>query len=249
MILESYYLAFFLFLMIASLYSAVGHAGASGYLAIMALLSFSPEVIKPTSLILNCIVALIASVSYIKRGYFNRKVFLSFVGSSLPFAFLGGKLSLNPLYFKLVTGLFLIVSAGLLILKNVYKYKEETKSKELPLLLALLIGAIIGLISGLIGVGGGIFLSPILILAGWTSIKEASGVSALFILVNSVSGLMGHFSALNQLHTHILYWAVAVILGGLIGSYLGTKRLNNNLILTFLSIVLIVAGLKFILVK
>ena len=241
------FLACSLFLIVATLYSSVGHAGSSGYLAIMALLSFAPDSIKPTSLILNIIVASIASVKYIKEGYFDKKIFLPFVLSAIPMAFLGGYITLNPIYFKLVAGLFLVISAILMIVRENTESKE-TLIKKMPYHYGLGIGGIIGLISGLIGVGGGIFLSPIIISANWTTVKKASGVAALFILCNSLAGLSGHIIGLNKIDHNIIYWIIAVITGGLIGSHLGTIKFNNKIIIACLFLVLLLAGLKFLLV-
>jgi uncharacterized membrane protein YfcA len=191
-------LTFVLFLLIATLYSSVGHAGASGYLAIMALLSFAPATIKPTSLILNIVVASIASINFIRAGRFDSKIFISFILTAMPMAFLGGYLSISPKYFKLFAGCFLLISATLLVIRQYLKPPTES-TREMPLLWGLGIGAMVGLVSGLIGVGGGIFLSPILIMANWTTVKNASGVAALFILFNSAAGLAGHMAALHTI--------------------------------------------------
>ncbi|MFP5471683.1 MAG: sulfite exporter TauE/SafE family protein, partial [Bacteroidia bacterium] len=220
---------------------------ASGYLAIMALLSFAPETIKPTSLILNIVVALIASIKFIKAGYFDKKIFFSFILTALPMAFLGGYISISPKYFKLIAGIFLIASASILIIRE-YVKPSSTTTKTMSLYWGLSIGAVIGLVSGLIGVGGGIFLSPIIIMTGWTTVKKASGVAALFILFNSIAGLAGHITALNKVENTIFYWIIAVIIGGLIGTYFGTKKYNNKIIITCLFLVLLTAGLKFVFV-
>jgi uncharacterized membrane protein YfcA len=234
-----------LFLIIAMLYTSVGHAGASGYLAVMALLSFSPESIKPTSIILNIVVASIASYHYLKSFYFNLRIFLAFVVTSMPAAYLGGTLTLPSNYFKLFTGIFLLISA-LAIISRTLLHQNEIETKEMPIHYGLFLGAIIGFISGIIGVGGGIFLSPILILTKWTNAKQASGIAALFILVNSIAGLMGHISSIKTIDENIFYWIIAVIVGGIIGSYLGTKKLHTQIILYLLSLVLFSAGIKFI---
>jgi uncharacterized protein len=247
MTIEQILLAFFLFMTIAALYSTVGHAGASGYLALMVLLSFAPDTIKPTSLILNVIVATIASIKYIKEGFFDKKILLPFAISSIPMAFIGGYISLNPRYFKLIAGFFLVISALLLLIRE-YSKSNQAEVKEMPLSYGLGIGGVIGLVSGLIGVGGGIFLSPIIISANWTTVKKASGVAALFILCNSLAGISGHLIGLNKIDHNIIYWVIAVILGGLVGSHLGTVKLNNKIIISLLFIVLLTAGLKFLLV-
>lgn len=238
---------FLLFYVVAALYSSVGHAGASGYLAIMALMSFTPESIKPTSLILNIVVALIASVKFIRAGYFDRRIFFAFVITSLPFAFIGGYITVPANYFKLIAGIFLVVSAFFLLLRE-YLTTKENGEEKMPFYAGTILGSVIGLFSGLIGVGGGIFLSPILIMKRWTTLKKASGIAALFILVNSISGLAGNLTAVKHLDANISYWIVAVVLGGITGSWLGTKKYNNKLIISFLFIVLISAGIKFIFV-
>ena len=247
MTVEEIILTFLLFAAIATLYSSVGHAGSSGYLALMALLSFAPETIKPTSLVLNIIVASIASFKFIKEGCFDKKVFLPFILSSIPMAFIGGYITLNPKYFKLVAGLFLVIAALLVVVRE-YSRSKETETKKMHLPYGLGIGGAIGLISGLIGVGGGIFLSPIIISANWTTVKKASGIAALFILCNSVAGLSGHFAGLNKIDHYIIYWIPAVVLGGLLGSHLGTVKLNTKVIIACLFLVLLTAGIKFLLV-
>lgn len=162
-------------------------------------------------------------------------------------AFLGGYISISPKYFKLIAGIFLIASASILIIRE-YVKPSSTTTKTMSLYWGLSIGAVIGLVSGLIGVGGGIFLSPIIIMTGWTTVKKASGVAALFILFNSIAGLAGHITALNKVENTIFYWIIAVIIGGLIGTYFGTKKYNNKIIITCLFLVLLTAGLKFVFV-
>ena len=237
---------FVLFLFVAFVYSSVGHAGASGYLAVMALLSFPLIEIKSTSLILNIIVASIASYKFISAGYFDKKVFFSFAVTSIPAAFIGGVITLDPHLFKIFAGIFLLLSAVGLVIKS--KRIDQDKTSEVNIYTALVVGAVIGLFSGLIGVGGGIFLSPLIILMGWTSLKKTSGVSALFILCNSIIGLAGHIYT-NAFHVHqIYYWIAAVIIGGLAGSHLGSTLYNNKILMGILFVVLCSAGLKFLLV-
>ena len=239
-------IAIILFTIIATLYASVGHAGASGYLATMAWLSFAPDSIKPISLVLNICVAIIVSYKYIGSGFFDRKIFIPVAITSLPMAFIGGSITMDPHYFKLIAGVFLIISAVLLLLREYIKPKTEVR--PMPFGYGLIMGAALGFISGLVGVGGGIFLSPIIIMANWTTIKNASGVASLVILCNSITGLAGHFSSLNKVDSHIFLYVPAVIVGSFLGSYLGTKFLTNKLIITCLFIVLFSAGLKFILI-
>lgn len=236
-----------LFFFVAALYSSIGHAGASGYLAIMALLSFAPESIKPTSLVLNIVVAAIASARFISQGYFDKKIFLAFAIFSVPASFLGGLITLPSFYFKILAGVFLIVSAVFLLIKK-QKVTDVVKETKNLWLYSAIFGIIIGFVSGIIGVGGGIFLTPLILMLGWTRVKNVSGISALFILLNSVSGLLGHLSALNKVDSNIFYWIGAVVCGGILGSYLGTKKFNNKAIIYCLFIVLLTAGIKFIFV-
>lgn len=235
-----------LFLVISFLYASVGHAGASGYLAVMALLSFPVESMKPISLTLNIVVSLIASYKFIRAGYFDKKIFLIFACTSIPLAFVGGYLQLDPFWFKKLAGLFLIGSAILLLARQYLKPTEEKKS--ISLFLALGIGALIGFLSGLLGVGGGIFLSPILILMGLTTLRTASGIAALFILCNSLLGLAGHYTSLPNLSKEILFFIPVVVIGGYAGAHLGSGKFNTKLVTTFLLVVLLSAGVKFLIV-
>lgn len=245
MTVDTIIIPFLIFFLIATLYSSVGHAGASGYLAIMALLSFPEEAMKPTSLILNIAVASIASIKFIKEGYFDKKIFFSFIITSIPMAFLGGYISISSHYFKVFAGCFLILSAVFLFIRTYIKPVAKIPTEMNPLY-GLAIGAGIGILSGLIGVDGGIFLSPIIIMANWSDVKRASGISALFIFCNSIAAILGHFTAFKNIDHQIVYWLIAVCLGGLLGSYLGTTKLNSKVIILFLFIVLFSAGMKFI---
>jgi len=234
------------FLIVSFLYSTVGHAGASGYLAVMALLSFPIESIKPVSLILNIVVSVIATYKFMKAGRFDRRVFVSFAITSIPMAFVGGYLKIDPHWFKILAGSFLVISALLLLVRQFIK--ETDSIKQVNINVALVIGAIIGLLSGLLGVGGGIFLSPIIIIMGWATVKNTSGIAALFILCNSILGLTGHYIAIKSVPSEIIYFIGVVAIGGFIGSHYGSKVFNNKIILAFLFVVLLSAGIKFIFV-
>ncbi|MDD5474694.1 MAG: sulfite exporter TauE/SafE family protein [Candidatus Methanoperedens sp.] len=228
------------------LYSSVGHAGASGYLAAMAIFGLAPEVMKSTALVLNIFVAFIATLQFQKAGYFSWNIFLPFAMSSVPFAFIGGALSFPGSVYKQLLGLVLFFAAFRLFQ---YKHSAITDAvKPVPVLWAVLFGAGIGLLSGAVGVGGGIFLSPLLLFMGWAKTKETAGVSAAFILVNSVAGIAGHLTSVNFLPDAIYPWAFAAVLGGIIGSRLGSRRFVNVTLYRLLAVVLVIAGAKLMLV-
>lgn len=234
---------FILLPLVAFLYASVGHGGASGYLALMALFSFSPEFMKPTALLLNILVSLIAFLHFYRRENFQWKLFFLLIVTSMPMAYLGGGIDINPRTYKIVLGILLIIPALRLIMMQ---QKLETMIKKFNPLLVLCIGAGIGYLSGLIGIGGGILLSPILILLGWASIKETATLSALFITVNSISGLLAQKS-LNLVLNQPLYLIILLALcGGLVGAYFGSKKFNTITMRVILSIVLLVASYKLI---
>ncbi len=230
-------------LIIAFLYSSVGHAGASGYIAVMTLFSLTPEEIKPTALALNILVASIGSWQFWRAGHFSWKLFWPFALLSFPLAFVGGYLNLPTQVFKIVIGVVLLFSAIRFLMPQIAEEKTTEPSKAV----AISVGAGLGLLSGLTGTGGGIFLTPLLLLMRWATTKNAAAVSAVFILMNSISGLLGNFSATKNIPSFILPLAVAVVVGGAMGSYLGSKKLAPLAIKRLLAIVLIIAGLKLIL--
>jgi len=240
---------FFLALLIFAaglLYSSVGHAGASGYLAAMALFGLAPDVMKPTALVLNILVAIIATWHFFRAGYFSWNIFWPFAVSSIPFAFIGGALSLPGSVYKQILGLILLFAAYRLFQ---FRHPEATDStRPVPVFKAMLFGAGIGLISGAIGVGGGIFLSPLLLFMGWAKTKQTAGISAAFILVNSIAGISGHLSSVKILPDSIYLWAIAAVLGGIIGSRLGSQRFVNATLYRLLAVVLVVAGAKLMLI-
>lgn len=229
-------------LLMAALYSSVGHAGASGYLAAMALLAVSPDVMKPTALALNVLVATIASVRFYRAGFFSWRVLLPFAATSVPFAFLGGSLSLPGNVYQKIVGVVLLFAAYRLWVHA--RAQSEGEVKKLPLVPALAFGAGIGFLSGMTGVGGGIFLSPLLLILGWSETRQTSGVAAAFILVNSVAGLAGHVASVKNIPGEIYLWGIAAVCGALIGTELGRRRLATPTLRRVLSVVLVIAGLK-----
>ncbi|MEZ5308003.1 MAG: sulfite exporter TauE/SafE family protein [Pyrinomonadaceae bacterium] len=230
---------------VAILYSSVGHGGGSGYLAVMAFFSIAPEITKPTALTLNLFVSAIAFAQFWRKGHFGTRIFLSFAVTSIPASFVGGLINLPISYYKVLLGLVLLFAAVRLAW-NMSGQTDEEKDVRLPM--ALGIGALIGLTSGLIGVGGGIFLTPILVLTGWANPKRAAGISALFIFVNSAAGLAGSFQKASALTSNVAIWIGVAIIGGLIGSTLGASYFNSIWLRRSLSVVLIGAGLKLLLV-
>jgi uncharacterized protein len=229
-------------LVVAILYSSVGHAGASGYLAVMALLSVAPEVSRPTALTLNIFVAIIATVQFYRAGYFDWRTFLSFAVTSVPFAFLGGMIHLPVDWHKKLLGVVLLFTA----FRFLWKFAATDEVKQVNLWLALMIGAILGLLSGLTGVGGGIFLTPLLLFANWAETKKAAGISAMFILVNSIAGLLGSYAQIQALPPAVWFWVLAAIVGGIIGSTLGSRYFAIMTLRRVLSVVLVIAGVKLI---
>jgi len=231
-------------LIVAVLYSSVGHGGASGYLAVMAFLVVTPEITKPAALLLNAFVASIATFQFYRAGYFSWRIFLPFAVTSVPFAFLGGMIQLSIPAYKIVLGLVLVFAAARLA----WKLSAGKEISDPPIWISLLIGALIGLLSGLVGVGGGIFLTPVLLLMNWSETKKAAGVSALFILVNSISGLAGTYAQVVRLPGNVWFWVMAAVVGGVIGSTLGSKKFNSLTLRRVLAVALLFAGVKLLFV-
>ncbi|MDO8413871.1 MAG: sulfite exporter TauE/SafE family protein [Gallionellaceae bacterium] len=229
------------FLLIATLYSITGHGGASGYIAVMALLGVAPQEMKPIALSLNIIVSVVATIQFYGAGHFRRELFLPFILGSLPLAMLGGYLQLPVPWFNALMGLVLIFAALRIFFRPVQTSKENAPAWGI----ACVVGAAIGLLSGLIGVGGGIFLTPLLLLLGWANPKQAAAVSAPFILLNSIAGLAGFsMQATHSLPPSTIWLALPVLVGGLVGSYLGSRSLAMRSISGVLSAVLLIAGAK-----
>lgn len=234
-----------LLLVIAALYASIGHGGASGYLALMAIFSIDPFLMRSSALILNLFVAGVSFFAFYSGGYFKPKILLPFIITSIPMAFLGATIEIDPSLYKIILGLFLLVAVARMLF---IRPKETNKIKSPPFLIAMIIGAGLGFFSGMIGIGGGIILSPILILLGWASLKEAAAVSALFIFLNSASGLIGIFQTDNTGNSHIAIWIVAAFLGGLIGSFAGSFKFSNIRLKYILAFILIMASIKLMMI-
>ena len=228
---------------IAFLYSSVGHGGGTGYLALLALWGIAPLLIKPTALTLNVFVSAIAFYSYYKAGYFKWKLIFPFLISSIPCAYLGALTRVNPSTYKIILGIFLLISIGrMLLISNAI----TEKSIKMPFIPAVVIGAMLGFFSGMIGIGGGIILSPIIILFHWANVKESAAASALFIFLNSLSGLSALVSGGFKFDQHLLIWITVGIIGGIAGSYIGSFRLKPNKLKFVLAAVLLLASIKLI---
>ncbi len=233
-------------LILAFLYSSVGHGGASGYLALMSLFGIAPMIMRPNALLLNIFVAGIAFYQFYRMGYFRWNLFLPFAIASVPMAFWGASITVDPVWYKRILGICLIIAT--LRIANVFGNRSNTGTSKLLVIPALIIGSILGFFSGMIGIGGGIILSPIILLTNWGSIKETAAVSALFILLNSISGLSGLLYNGATFQPQMYLWVMVAIVGGLAGSYFGSAKLNNANVRNLLAVVLIIASIKLIIV-
>lgn len=225
---------------VAFLYASAGHGGASGYLALMAIFGIAPVYMKTSALLLNIFVSLIAFISYYQAGHFRWKLLFPFAITSIPMAFAGAKLEINPHVYKTVLGFLLILATFRLL----YKPSEKRTVKTPSFLIAMAVGAVIGFFSGMTGIGGGIILSPLLLLLNWANIKETAAVSAIFIFLNSISGLVGTWHGGIVLPPDIIYWVMAGLAGGSAGAYAGSHKFTVKWLTYVLSLVLVIAGVK-----
>jgi uncharacterized protein len=239
--MDSVFLFYILLLVVAFLYASVGHGGASGYLALMALFSVAPEVMKPTALLLNLFVSLTAFLQFYRGKHFVWKVFFPLALASVPMAFVGGLISIDATIYKKILGLLLVFSVIRLLIptKNNAQELKPTHFSG-----ALLMGGIIGLLSGMIGIGGGIILSPLLIFFNWTDQKQTAAISALFIFVNSASGLMGQLTNGIQFSGDMFVYVAIAFTGGIAGAYFGSMKFKQSIMKKVLALVLAVASYK-----
>ena len=237
-----------LFFLISTLYSSVGHGGASGYIAVMALLGLPTDMIRPVALTLNIVVAGLAAIRFSRAGHSDWKAALPLVATSVPLAFLGGTVTLPTDIYRPLLGVLLLISAAYLVWQSVSNIRVfELTKPRVPLAGGLSVGGVIGFISGVSGIGGGVILSPLMLTLKWANVRQTSAIAALFIVVNSSSGLAGNIVSVRQIPGVLPIWAGAVLVGGWIGSGLGARRLTPRFLVWLLAAALIVAGAKFIL--
>lgn len=227
--------------LVAVLYSSIGFGGASSYLAVMSLFNVTPAFASTIALTLNILVAGIAFLNYYRRKFFRWDLLWQFLVTSIPAAFLGGMIKLSPsLYALLLDGVLLYVALRLFLMPST-THSEDESFQSPKTIIALAAGAILGLMSGMIGIGGGIFLSPLIILAKWGTAKQAAAVSAAFIVINSLSGLIGRaLSGSLDYGTYGIIFVAVGIVGGYLGSYWGSKRLSSRGVQILLGVVLLV---------
>jgi uncharacterized membrane protein YfcA len=240
MSVELFYVILFF---VAFLYAAVGHGGASGYLALMAIYGIAPEEMKPTALVLNLFVSITSFTHYYRGDYFKYKIFIPMAAASIPLAFIGGMITVEENIYKRILGVLLLFPVlRFFFFKNV----EDNELKSHKVFFAIFIGGIVGLLSGMIGIGGGIILSPILLLLHWTNQKQTAAISAAFIFVNSVAGLGGMLTQGISFTKDMILYVIVAFIGGFLGAYLGAKKFNHNVLKYVLATVLLLASYKLI---
>lgn len=232
------------FALVAFLYAGVGHGGGSGYLAVMALCSYYGYLARPDALVLNLVVSGIAFFQFYKGGYFKLRDFLWLAVFSVPMAFLGGLTPIEDALYKRMLGVMLLTASVLMI----FRPAEPKKISEMPPAPGAIIGSVIGFASGLTGIGGGVWLSPILLLAGWAGQKQTAALSSAFIFVNSLSGLLGWVKADKPWDKNLpVMIAIVLIFGGL-GAWLGAGKYQPKAMKWLLALVLGIASVKLLMV-
>lgn len=228
-------------------YSSIGHGGASGYIAFLALFGLVPEVIRPAALTFNIVVAGIAVARFGRAGFIEWSAVLPIIFFSVPFAFIGGMFVLEDSLYRMIVGTLLLISAGYLTWQSLMSEdKFQEKNDAIPVAASVTAGAGIGFISGLSGIGGGVLLSPIFLIAGWAGARQTAGIAAVFILANSIAGLSGNLVAVRTLPSEVFFWSVCTLIGAVVGTSLGTSRLPVQPLLWILVIAVSVSGLKYL---
>jgi len=238
--IEHYQLLLLLIAFMAILYSSVGHGGASGYLAAMALFGLAPEAMRPAALTMNIFVASLVLWRLNKARFFKPQLFMPIIAGSIPAAFIGGRLTLDETSFRVVVAVFLLLAA----LHMLFRLPKSETTRPANKWLASVLGIFLGFIAGLTGVGGGIYLSPILLLLGWCSMRESAAIAAGFILVNSISGLAGYLSVSTALPAYIPLMVLCALAGAVVGSELAVRRASPEFLRRLLGLVLVIAGIK-----
>jgi len=226
---------------VAFAYAMVGHGGASGYLALMALAGIPLLIARPSALMINLFVSAIAFTQYARAGHFRWALFWPFAITSVPMAWLGAQVEIDPLMYKRILAVCLLLAVVRLL---GFFGSNDNMERPVPLVAALVIGAALGSVSGLIGIGGGILLSPVLLLMRWADTKVTACTSALFILVNSAAGLAGTEALTSVIDLRLLTWVAAAIIAGLVGAYIGARRLEQRRLSQALGVVLLFACVK-----
>jgi uncharacterized membrane protein YfcA len=239
--MQEYYFLI-LIAVIAFMYASVGHGGASGYLALMVLFGISPILMKPSALILNIIVSAISFAMYYRSGHFKWKILLPFILLSIPLSFIGARIIIDAHTYKIILGICLLIATMRLL--GVFGATNFKDTKEVKFIPAMLIGGLLGFVSGMIGIGGGILLSPVLLLLKWADLKQTAAISAAFIFVNSVSGIIGAESSHQLFSPEIYSWVAAAVVGGSIGAFYGSAKFNYSVLKYILSAVLLFASTK-----
>lgn len=235
-----------IFFIVAAVYASVGLGGATAYLAILALAGIQHSAIPPTVLLLNIIVSGSGFINYWRGGHFSAKLLFPFALSSIPAAFVGGLIPIPERAFSLLLSLTLLgVSLRMLTFKEAIQAKYQISWRR-AFLVGIPVGALLGLLAGLVGFGGGIFLSPILLFWGWAGAKEAAATTSAFIALNSISGLLSRFLlGMPDLNLeNVIFLALAVFLGGQIGSYVGARKLSPITLQRIFGVVILVAAIK-----
>jgi uncharacterized membrane protein YfcA len=241
--MEIFYILLFV---VAFLYASVGHGGASGYLALMAIYGFAPEEMKPTALLLNLFVSMTSFIQFYRGKYFILRLFLPLAIASVPMAFLGGMITIEAGAYKKVLGVLLLFAVARFFF---FRNARPEEMKPINIWGAIMIGAVIGLFSGMIGIGGGILLSPLLLLLKWTDQKQTAAISALFIFVNSVSGLAGQLTQGIVFSSEMILYVAIAFGGGLVGAYFGALKFKQDILKNVLALVLLLAAYKLVFTK